>query len=181
MCVPCNCLDSEGKVLQTQTNARWFDFLASVLVACSSLPAGLVPFSTTTHRIWSLLSHYPVDVFYLLVQHCHSRQLSLNTEPQSFRGNVGVFLFTALLSPRMIKGFFPVWNVEAGWHYQFCLDFLLLSRRSRSGAPSDIRLAFHSSWYCRLFIDLLFKRVADPVGLHNVNSRGEKMIVTKAF
>lgn len=140
MCVPCK-LDSEGKVLETWTNARWHDFFhlcsrrAPVMGWFDSV------FSSHTSSLWSLLSHYPVDVFYLLAQHCHGRQLSPNTETQSL-GQRGRFLCTALLSPRMIKRFFPVRTVEAGWHYQFCLNFLLLSRGSRSGSPSDIRWPF---------------------------------------
>lgn len=70
MCVPCK-LDSEGKVLETQTNARWIDFFhlcswrAPVIGWFDSV------FYSHTSSLWSLLSHYPVDVFYLLAQHCH--------------------------------------------------------------------------------------------------------------
>lgn len=81
MCVPCK-LDSEGKVLKTD-KCTLNGLLLSVLVACSSICWFGSLFYNHTSSLWSVLSHYPVDVFYLLVQHCQGRQLSLNIEAQS--------------------------------------------------------------------------------------------------
>lgn len=40
--------------------------------------------------------------------------------------------------PRQWLTVLPVRTIKPGWHYQFCLDFLLLSRGIRSGVPSDV-------------------------------------------
>lgn len=70
-----------------------------------------------------------------------------------------------LCFPRKWVKVLPVRTGKAGWHYQFCLDFLLLSRRSRSGLlQTSVGLSFIvvlSSVY-----PPAFKRVADPAGLH---------------
>lgn len=133
-----------------------------MLVACSSVCWLGSVFYNHTSSLWSPPSHYPLDVFYLLVQHCHGRQLSLNTERQSL-GQRGRFCLL-LCCPRQCLKVLPVRTVKAGWHYQFCLDFLLLSRGSRSALlQTSVGLSFIvvlSSVY-----PPAFKGVADPVGL----------------
>lgn len=148
-------------MLKTQTNARWIDFFRLCWWR-APVSAGSLVFYNHTWSLWSLLSHYLVDVVYLLVQHCHGRQLSLNAEPQSL-GQRGRFRLL-LCCPREWFKVLPVRTVTAGWHYRFCLDFLLLSRGSRSGLPqTSVGLSFIvvlSSVY-----PPAFKPVADPVGL----------------
>lgn len=75
----------------------------------------------------------------------------------------------------------PAWtveSVESGWHYRFCLTRDLQKKKNlllwtvfffcHGGAPQDSPrhpLAFHASWYYRLFIQPLFKLDADRVAL----------------
>lgn len=174
----CVCLANwilKGKVLETQTNARWIDSFR----LCSwraPVIGWLDPvFYSHTSSLWSLLSHYLVDVFYLLAQHCHGRQLSLNTETQSL-GQRGRFLFTALLSPRMIKGSSLRGPLKRAGITNFAsIFFFCHGEAAQALLQTSVGLSFImvlSSVY-----PPAFNRVSDPVGLRHVNSRRETMIV----
>lgn len=98
-----------------------------------------------------------------------------NTETQSL-GQRRRFLFTALLSPRMIKGSSLCGPLKRAGITNFAsIFFFCHGEAAQVLLQTSVGLSFIvvlSSVY-----PPAFNRVADPVGLRNVNSRREKMIV----
>lgn len=177
MCVPCK-LDSEGKVLETQTNARRLD--SSHLCSRRAPVTGLVGFcflSSHTSSLWTVLSHYPVDVFYLLAQHCHGRQLSLNAAETQSSGQRGRFpVYCSSVPPPTIKGSSLRGPLKRAGITDFASIFLFCH-----GEAAQVLLQTSVGLSFIVVLSSVYppacNRVADPVGLRHVNGRGEKMIV----
>lgn len=151
MCVPCK-VDGEGTVLKTQTDARRGDSFRLCWWRFSGTWVGSL-FYNRSSSLWSLLSHYPVDVFYLSVRHCHGRRLGSNTGRQSL-GQRGRWCLL-LCCPRR-RGKVPsVCTAKTALALPILPQFSFFCHGGAAQASFGHPLAFHSSCYCPLFIRLL--------------------------